>query len=542
MTGEEGRAGSRMSDSRPDVIVIMVDDMGYSDLGCYGGEIDTPHLDSLAAAGIRYTQFYNCARCCPTRAALLTGLYPHRAGIGHMTSQAHANLAIARGAYQGYLSNNTVTIAEALKATGYQTFMSGKWHVGSFRPNWPTDRGFDRYYGIISGACNYWAPEPSAQLLDGDAPVAELPADFYTTDYFSRRAAEFVEEADPERPYFLYLAYNAPHWPLHAWPADIAKYRGSYTVGWDVIRQRRLNRQQQMGLFPPHLELSPRDPECPPWEQIDRWPDLQGRTFSAQEWDLRMAVYAAMIDRVDQGIGRLLDKIRQHRDLDNTVIMFLSDNGACAESHDPVPDVPAGPKESDTACFLPWANASNTPFRLFKHWLHEGGSATPFIMHYPKLIDEGRIETGYYAHVKDVMATILELTDTQYPSTSRGYPVLSSDSRSLLPNMQGVERYNPETLFLEHEGNRAVRHGKWKLVSYYNEARGFIDGPVGTGRRTGPWELYDMDADRVELHDLSAAHPQLRDKLIEEYGRFSERTGVSDWEAIQRDLEKIYGE
>ena len=546
MTGEEGRAGSRMSDSRPDVIVIMVDDMGYSDLGCYGGEIDTPHLDSLAAAGIRYTQFYNCARCCPTRAALLTGLYPHRAGIGHMTSQGHANLernqAIGRGPYQGYLSNNTATLAEALKADGYQTFMSGKWHVGSFRPNWPTDRGFDRYYGIISGACNYWAPEPSAQLLDGDAPVAELPADFYTTDYFSRRAAEFVEEADPERPYFLYLAYNAPHWPLHAWPADIAKYRGSYTVGWDVIRQRRLNRQQQMGLFPPHLELSPRDPECPPWEQIDRWPDLQGRTFSAQEWDLRMAVYAAMIDRVDQGIGRLLDKIRQHRDLDNTVIMFLSDNGACAESHDPVPDVPAGPKESDTACFLPWANASNTPFRLFKHWLHEGGSATPFIMHYPKLIDEGRIETGYYAHVKDVMATILELTDTQYPSTSRGYPVLSSDSRSLLPNMQGVERYNPETLFLEHEGNRAVRHGKWKLVSYYNEARGFIDGPVGTGRRTGPWELYDMDADRVELHDLSAAHPQLRDKLIEEYGRFSERTGVSDWEAIQRDLEKIYGE
>ena len=546
MTGEEGRAGSRMSDPRPDVIVIMVDDMGYSDLGCYGGEIDTPHLDSLAARGIRYTQFYNCARCCPTRAALLTGLYPHRAGIGHMTSQAHANLernmAIARGAYQGYLSNNTVTIAEGLKATGYQTFMSGKWHVGSFRPNWPTDRGFDRYYGIISGACNYWAPEPSAQLVDGDAPVAELPADFYTTDYFSRRAAEFVEEADPERPYFLYLAYNAPHWPLHAWPADIAKYRGSYTVGWDVIRQRRLNRQQEMGLFPPHLELSPRDPECPPWEQIDRWPDLQGRTFSAQEWDLRMAVYAAMIDRVDQGIGRLLDKIRQHRDLDNTVIMFLSDNGACAESHDPVPEVPAGPKESDTACFLPWANASNTPFRLFKHWLHEGGSATPFIMHYPKLIDEGRIETGYYAHVKDVMATILELTDTQYPSTSRGYPVLSSDSRSLLPNMQGVERYNPETLFLEHEGNRAVRHGKWKLVSYYNEARGFIDGPVGTGRRTGPWELYDMDADRVELHDLSAAHPQLRDKLIEEYGRFSERTGVSDWEAIQRDLEKIYGE
>lgn len=533
-------------DSRPDVIVILVDDMGYSDLGCYGGEIDTPHLDSLAAAGVRYTQFYNCARCCPTRAALLTGLYPHRAGIGHMTSQGDANLernmAMARAPYQGYLGNHTATLAEALKGSGYQTFMSGKWHVGSFRPNWPTDRGFDRYYGILGGACNYWAPGPSAGLLDGVTPVTELPADYYTTDYFSRRAVEFVAEADPDQPYFLYLAYNAPHWPLHAWPEDIAKYRGRYEVGWDQIRARRLRRQQELGLFPPHLELSPRDPECPPWEEIERRPDRQGRTFTAQEWDLRMAVYAAMIDRVDQGIGALLAQIRATRDLDNTLIMFLSDNGACAESHDPVPEVPAGPRESYTACFLPWANASNTPFRLFKHWLHEGGSATPFIAHYPKLIREGRIESRYYAHVKDIMATVLELSGTPYPATARGYPTLSPDSRSFAANLRGRERDNPETLFLEHEGNRAVRRGKWKLVSYYNEARGFINTPVGTGHRTGPWELYDLEADRVELRDLAAAHPQLRDKLIEEYGRFSERTGVSDWEEIQRDLEQFYRE
>ena len=261
-----------------------------------------------------------------------------------------------------------------------------------------------------------------------------------------------------------------------------------------------------------------------------------------EEWDLRMAVYAAMIDRVDQGIGALLATIRERRDPDNTVIMFLSDNGACAESHDPVPDVPAGPRESDTACFLPWANASNTPFRLFKHWLHEGGSATPFIVHYPKLIREGRIESGYYAHVKDIMASVLDLAGARYPSHARGYPVLSTDSRSLVPNLKGVERENPETLFLEHEGNRAVRHGRWKLVSYYSEPRGFTAGPVGRGRRTGPWELYDMEADRVELHDVAAAHPQLRDRLIEEYGRFSERTGVADWERIQRDLEPIYRE
>ena len=535
-----------MSDPRPDVIVILVDDMGFSDLGCYGGEIDTPHIDSLAGGGIRYTQFYNCGRCCPTRASLLTGLYPHRAGIGHMTSQPHADLkvnqAIARAAYQGYLSDNTATIAEALRPAGYQTFMSGKWHVGSYRPNWPTDRGFDRYYGILSGACNYWSPAPEAELMDGEAPVTEIPEDFYTTDYFSQRAVQFVDEAEPDRPYFLYLAYNAPHWPLHAWPQDIDKHRGTYTVGWDVIRERRLRQQKELGLFPDALMLSPRDPECPPWDRIDRFADSRGRTYTAQEWDPRMAVYAAMIDRVDQGIGTLLDKIREKRDLDNTIIMFLSDNGACAESYDLVPDVPAGPRESGTGCFLPWANASNTPFRLFKHWLHEGGSATPFIVHCPRHIKQARIESRYYGHVKDIMPTCLEAAGAAYPSSMRGYPVQSLDGRSLLPNISGSETENPETLFLEHEGNRAVRRGKWKLVSYYSEARGFVRNPVGEGPRTGNWELYDMEADRVELNDLSATETMLRDRLIEEYGRFAERTAVADWEEIQRDLAERYKE
>ena len=448
-----------------------------------------------------------------------------------MTAQTSDTLRqsrlLGRPHYRGYLSDNTATIAEALRPAGYQTFMAGKWHVGSFRPHWPTDRGFDRYAGMLAGACNYWDPGTAAGLLEGETPVTDLPPDFYTTDWFSDRATQFVAEADPDRPYFLYLGYNAPHWPLHAWPEDIARYRGSYLAGWDEIRRRRLARQKELGLFPEHLQLSPRDPECPPWEAIDRFPDAQGRTFTADEWDLRMAVYAAMIDRMDQGVGRLLEQIRRTRDLDNTVIMFLSDNGACAESHDPIPDVPAGPKESYTACFLPWANASNTPFRLFKHWLHEGGSATPFIFHYPKLVAEerGRIETRYYAHVKDIMATCLDVTGTPYPAHARGYPTLPLDSRSFLPNLRGEEPDNPETLYLEHEGNRAVRHGKWKLVSYYSEARGYTRTGVGKGERTGPWELYDLEADRVELNDLSAAEPALRDKLIEDYGRFSERTG-----------------
>jgi len=535
-----------MSDSRPDVIVIMVDDMGYSDLGCYGSEIQTPNIDSLASGGIRYSQFYNCARCCPTRASLLSGLYPHRAGIGHMTVQTsesiERNREMGKAAYQGYLGTNTATIAEALKTTGYQTFMSGKWHVGTYRPNWPMDRGFDRYYGILQGASSYWSPQPDRLLTDGNRPVTDLPDDFYTTDAVSQHAVDFVDEADPDSPYFLYLAYNAPHWPLHAWPEDIEKYRGTYKIGWDEIRKQRFAKQKEMGLFPDDLQLPPRDPECPPWDEISSFPDAKGRTFTEDEWDLRMAVYAAMIDRVDQGIGKLLDKIREKRDLNNTIIMFLSDNGACAESHEPKPGVPAGPKESDTACFLPWANASNTPFRLFKHWLHEGGSATPFIVHYPKLVKEGRIETGYYAHVKDIMATCLDVTGTPYPSESRGYPVKSLDGRSFLPSIRGEETENPETLYLEHEGNRAVRQGKWKLVSYYSEARGFTNTPVGKGRRTGAWELYDMEADRTELNDLSATESQLKDRLIEAYGRFSERTGVADWEEFQKELAPLYKE
>ena len=531
---------------RPDVVVILVDDMGWSDLGCYGGEIHTPNLDALAAGGVRYTQFYNCARCCPTRAALLTGLYPHRAGIGHMTAQTSDALRQSRLLGRPALPRlperphrDHRRSAPPRRLPDLHVRQVARRQLPPALAHGPRLRPLRRH---AVRRLQLLAAERAGRPVGDDEPVTDLPPDFYTTDWFSERAARFVAEADPDRPYFLYLGYNAPHWPLHAWPEDIARYRGAYTVGWDEIRRRRLARQKELGLFPDDLPLSPRDPECPPWEAIDRIPDAQGRTFTADEWDLRMAVYAAMIDRMDQGIGRLLDQIRRTRDLDNTVIMFASDNGACAESWDPVPDVPAGPKESYTACFLPWANASNTPFRLFKHWLHEGGSATPFIFHYPNQVGGGRIESRYYAHVKDIMATCLDLTGAPYPSHVRGYPTLPLDSRSLLPNLSGAEADNPETLYLEHEGNRAVRRGKWKLVSYYGEARGYTRTGVGKGERTGPWELYDLEADRVELNDLSAAEPALRDKLIEDYGRFSERTGVSDWQDIQRELERLYRE
>jgi arylsulfatase len=420
--------------------------------------------------------------------------------------------------------------------------MSGKWHVGSFRPNWPTDRGFDRYYGIISGACNYWAPEPSAQLLDGDAPVAELPADFYTTDYFSRRAAEFVAEADPERPYFLYLAYTAPHWPLHAWPDDIARYRDSYTVGWDVIRERRLQRQKEMGLFPQHLALSPRDPECPPWEQIDRWPDLKGRTFSAQEWDLRMAVYAAMIDRMDQGIGTLLAEIRKRRDPDNTVIMFLSDNGGCAEflaedgslpqparyggvSPDGTPVVvgnipglrPGGP-QTFMSYDLPWANASNTPFRRFKRWTHEGGISTPFILSWPARIREPGIVHSP-VHLIDIMPTCLDAAGARHPTERAGQQTIPLEGESMLPAIERREWARERPIVWEHEGSRAVRQGQWKLVS-----------AIGGG-----WELYDMERDRTELDDLYVRNLSKAQELEKLYDEWAERCGVLPWSVISPD-------
>ncbi|MDP6037928.1 MAG: arylsulfatase, partial [Candidatus Latescibacteria bacterium] len=505
---------------------------GYSDIGCYGGEIETPNLDALAENGIRYTQFYNCARCCPTRASLLTGLYTHRAGIGHMTKPVDDKgwaAAKKRAAYQGYLNENTVTLAEVLEGAGYQTYMSGKWHVGFNEENWPTNRGFDDYYGIIGGACNYFKPEPARALLGGDQPVAADQEDYYTTDYFSKYAAQFIEDADSDKPFFLYLAYNCPHWPLQAWPEDIAKYKDKYLCGWDKLRGERFKRQKEMGLFDDSVTLSPRDPEAPAWDEVE----------DKEEWAHRMAVYAAMVDRMDQGIGQVIQKLKDKGEFENTIIMFLADNGACAEPYNPQPDIPAGPVESNTGVWLPWANASNTPFRLFKHWLHEGGSATPFIVHWPDKVKAQRIEQNYYAQVKDFMATFMEVAGAEYPETYNGNDILSSDSKSILGNILGESAENGETIYLEHEGNRAVRSGDWKLVSYYGEDRGWVNRKVGRGRRTGPWELYNMKEDRTELNDLSDAHPDLKADLIQQFEKFAEETCVEDWEVIQRELGHI---
>ena len=375
------------SGKKPNIVLIMADDMGFSDIGCYGGEIHTPNLDKLAAGGLRFTQFYNAARCCPTRASLLTGLYPHQAGIGHMVGNS------GYPAYQGYLNERCVTIAEALKPAGYRTFMSGKWHVGEDRPHWPTDRGFDRYFGLISGAANYFdiaqdkAQGVKRQMAIDDQPYTPPEEGFYMTDAFTDHAVEFVEgHGRSKQPFFLYLPYTSPHWPLHAWPQDIAKYKGKYLQGWDALRQERYERMVKMGIISDKWKLSPRDTTTWPWD------DEKNKELL----DLKMAVYAAQIERMDYGIGRVLDKIKEIGAEQNTLVLFLADNGGCAEGGPVGVDnrkngLPPGAADSFMSYGLSWANASNTPFRRYKHWVHEGGIATPLIAYWPAGHQEPRL-------------------------------------------------------------------------------------------------------------------------------------------------------
>jgi len=480
--------------SRPNIVVIMADDMGFSDLGCYGSEIETPHLDRLAAGGLRFTQFYNTARCCPTRASLLTGLYPHQAGVGHMVNDR------GRPGYRGFLNDRCVTIAEALRPAGYRTLMSGKWHVGEKRPHWPRDRGFDRYFGLISGGSNFFRLDPGRQMALDDEPWTPPALGFYMTDAFTDRALEFVDEAAKlGTPWFLYLAYTAPHWPLHAPPEDIAKYRGKYRDGWDALRERRHRKMVEMGIVDAKWRLTPRDPKAPAWDSVQ----------DKDERDLRMAVYAAQIDRMDRNIGRLLSRLKETGAEENTLVLFLADNGGCAEEiHRGKKGAEIGTADSFESYGLPWANASNTPFRLYKHWVHEGGIATPLIARWPAAIKAAGTITHEPGHLIDLMATCLEVSGASYPKDK--IPV---EGKSLVPVFRTGKREGHEALFWEHEGNRAVRVGKWKLVS----------------RHKGPWELFDLEADRTESEDLAAKEPARVKELAARYDAWAARCTVDPW-------------
>ena len=489
---------------RPNIVLILADDLGFSDLGCYGGEIATPNLDRLAAGGMRFTHFYNNAVCVATRASLLTGQYCHRVGQG-------LGARLRAGA-------NNVTFAELLRDAGYRTLMSGKWHSGQHPGELPVDRGFDRYWGLIDGGSNYFNPgvrrpgepepvhkAPGDYRLWGDdrrltRPFTPDDPDFYITDSFSERAVSFLDgHGSDERPFLLYLAYTAPHFPLHAPAEEIARYQGRYRIGWDELRRRRYQRLCELGLVEERWGMSERDEGCGTWEEA----------HDKQRWDRKMAVYAAMVDRMDQGIGRVLDKIRALGKEQDTLVLFLSDNGGCGEHIDNSPDRMPGTVDTYATVDAPWANASNTPFRKYKVFDHEGGIATPLIAHWPAAVEAGAInhEVG---HVIDFLPTFAELAGADYPDHYRGSPIASADGISLAPLLRGESRSSHPYLCWELNGCRAVRRGRWKAVSM-GPPRWYAGHRFPPGR--DGWELYDMERDRCETNDLAAGHPHLVQEL-----------------------------
>lgn len=515
------------AEERPNIILIMSDDMGFSDLGCYGGEIHTPNLDQLAREGVRFTQFYNTARCCPTRASLLTGLYPHQTGIGHMANSPEGNNDMDYGlrGYQGYLNQHCVTIAEALKGAGYATLMAGKWHIGmKEKSRRPLQRGFDKYYGILAGATNYYQPQyPRGIWLDNDS-LNITDTSYYTTDRFTAQAIDFIDQTvttGRDHPFFLYLAFNAPHWPLQAPKEDIDKYRDRYVHGWDPIRRERFKRQQEMGLIDDTWELTPGDARA--WDSLP--------AAKKDEMALRMAIYAAQIDRMDQNIGRLVDYLRKHNMLKNTVIFFLDDNGACAEGGE-LGGGPAAQLETREGYFLTlgraWANAANTPFRRYKHWIHEGGISSPFIVHWPAGMAQAN-KGGFvrqYGFLPDIMATCIALAGAAYPTQYAGQDIYPMEGKSLLPLITGQNATVPvhtEPIFWEHEGNKGVRDGNYKLVMAW---------PNGKGNATPTWELYDMVADRTEMHDLASQMPKRVTAMEKQWQHWAETHQVAPWPEI----------
>jgi arylsulfatase A-like enzyme len=541
-------AGSAFGQAkRPNILLILADDLGFSDLGCYGGEIDTPNLDRLATGGLRMTQLYNASRCCSTRASLLTGLYAHQAGVGAMSADN------GKPGYRGFLTKRCVTIATLLKNAGYQTFMSGKWHLkGVGNPDCtPVNRGFDEFYGHYRAYASFYRPDLFIRLPEGRPQPPNKSEDFYATDAITDYALTFVDQArGSENPWFLYLAYNAPHFPLHA-PKDIIdKYVDRYEAGWDSLRQTRYERMLELGIIKSDFKLSPRghvtkvpqrnknseyyDKQIPAWDSLpdDRRHDLARR----------MATYAAMVEIMDRNIGRVVKDLDEHDELQNTLIVFLSDNGACAEwdpygfDNNPYPvnklyrgaDLDQmGQKQTFHSYGTGWANACNTPFRMYKHYNHEGGISAPLIVHWPERVKQAGAIDHQPAHVIDVSATLLDVGGGKYPRRWRGNKILPLAGVSLLPAWQNDDRLPERPLFFEHEGNRAIRSGKWKAVwtNFIKE-----------------WELYDMDRDRSELANLVSRYPEKVTELDKQWRDWAARCFVESEQVKQpaKGMPKIY--
>jgi arylsulfatase A-like enzyme len=547
-------SSSAATAKRPNILLIMSDDMGFSDLGCYGSAIQTPNLDYLATNGVRFTQFYNTARCCPTRASLLSGLYPHQAGIGHMTHDSGYD------GYVGTLNNKCMTIAEVMHENGYNTYMCGKWHVTQFigknadKSNWPVQRGFEKFYGTITGGGSFYDPTTLCRQNTYITPVNDpeyKPDHFYYTEAISDNAIRFLKQHKGEatgKPFFMYVAYTAAHWPMHALEKDIAKYRGKFDQGYEPIRKARFERMKQLGIINSKWNLS---------DQAGDWDKVEDK-----KWESRcMEVYAAMIDNMDQGIGRIIDELKVQGNFDNTLILFLQDNGGCAEAMGRTdkghgrdadlkpmgpddlqpkiwppmqtrdgrwvrsgPGVMPGPEDTYVAYGRSWANVSNTPFREYKHWVHEGGISTPLIAHWPAGISSrrnGKLESQP-GHLIDIMATCVDVAEAKYPNEFHGQKIKPMEGVSLKPAFNGrnLKRKNP--IFWEHEGNRAIRDGKWKLVAKENQS----------------WELYDMEADRTETCNLADKNPKKVKELAVAWDAWAARANVLPLGAWKEDVSK----
>jgi arylsulfatase len=533
-------------------VLIMSDDMGFSDIGCYGGEINTPNLDQLADHGVRFSQFYNTARCCPTRAALLSGVYQHQAGIGLMTGDKKLP------GYRGELGRNVVSIAEALSTAGYRRYMSGKWHVTRHvgpdgpKDNWPLQRGFEKFYGTITGAGSFYDP---ATLCRGNTYITPVndpkykPKTYYYTDAISDNAVTFLKQHADEssdKPFFLYAAYTTAHWPMHALPHDIAKYKGKYDKGFAPIREARLAKMKTLGLVTADTELSP---------QSDSWENVADKPWEARN----MEVYAAMIDSMDQGIGRIVAELKRQGELDNTLIFFLQDNGGCAEGYGrytprngyatdlkpmgpddlqrkiwtpmqtrdgrPLktgPGVMAGPEDTFIGYGRGWANVSNTPFREYKHFAHEGGISTPLIVHWPSGIDpsrNGKLE-HQPGHVIDIMATCADVAGKVYPKKFGEHEIIPVEGVSLRPAFSGKSLERSDALYFEHHLNCAIRDGDWKLV---------CKGQAGREVKDFGWELYNVKTDRAELQDVADKNPEKVEELLAKWEKWAVRANVQPW-------------
>jgi arylsulfatase len=500
--------------TKPNIVVVLVDDVGFSDLGCYGSEIPTPNLDRLAAEGVRFTQFYNTARCSTTRASLITGLYPHQAGMGWLDNKVEPQ---SKG-FHGRLLPRCVTIAEVLREAGYFTAMTGKWHMGQQNGTPPWERGFMRSLNSKFGEIYFQKEDdkPGTKMLylngrelPKDSP--EIGKDWYSTDLFTDWGLKFIDEARAEKkPFFLYLAQGAAHFPLRAPDDVIAKYRGRYMAGWDKLREQRYAKQRQLGVIDATWQLAPRPPEVAAWDSLS--------AEQKDRFDQIMATYAAMIDRIDKAMGTLVAGLKERGELENTLILFLHDNGGNAEGG---PNGitkgpgPIGSPQSYVQLGMSWATLNNTPFARYKHFTHEGGVSTPLIAHWPAGIPasrNGALEKQP-GHLVDLMATCVDLAGAKYPAEFKGNAIEPMQGVSLRPAFDGKPLGRTQPIFWEHEGNKAVREDRWKLVMRHKQ----------------PWQLFDMDADRTEQHDLSKDHPEIASRLEAAWTGWALRTYVDDW-------------